>query len=49
MNAVLFYERLGFRSEARISMSLQDVGGSERSVLYEELSLVFRPSSMPSL
>lgn len=49
MSAVRFYEKLGFRSEARISMPLQDVGGSKRAVVYEELCLVFRPSSMPSL
>ncbi|PYH89593.1 acyl-CoA N-acyltransferase [Aspergillus ellipticus CBS 707.79] len=45
MDAVPFYERLGFRTEAQISMSLG--GPGEEFMPYEERFLVFRPNSFP--
>lgn len=48
MDAVPFYERLGFRPEAHISMPLHGLGKDGESVLYEEVCLVFRPSNFPS-
>lgn len=43
MDAVPFYEKLGFRSEGRIAMELDGVGQDGKSVLYEEMCLVFKP------
>ncbi|KAK2871831.1 hypothetical protein FQN49_002774 [Arthroderma sp. PD_2] len=45
MNAVPFYQRHGFIDEGEISMNLEGVGPKGESVLYEERSFIFRPSS----
>lgn len=47
MNAVPFYEKLGFRSEAYISMPLYGIGEDGKQMLYEEVCLVFRPNTRP--
>ncbi|KAM5473410.1 hypothetical protein MauCBS54593_002204 [Microsporum audouinii] len=44
MDAVSFYEKLGFVDEGKISMKLNGVGTKGESVLYEESLFVFRPS-----
>lgn len=44
MDAVLFYKKLGFVDEGKISMKLNGVGTKGESVLYEESLFVFRPS-----
>jgi ribosomal protein S18 acetylase RimI-like enzyme len=42
-NAWPFYEKLGFRGEHLISMTLEDLGDGGASVLYEEMCFLFRP------
>ncbi|EER24473.1 GNAT family acetyltransferase, putative [Coccidioides posadasii C735 delta SOWgp] len=39
----IFYEKLGFKAEGRISMQLDGVGQDGASVLYEETCFVFWP------
>ncbi|KAL4793746.1 putative GNAT family acetyltransferase [Aspergillus venezuelensis] len=42
-NAWAFYEKLGFKEEETMSMTLDGVGEGSESVLYEEVCFVFRP------
>ncbi|KAJ5942085.1 acyl-CoA N-acyltransferase [Penicillium verrucosum] len=42
-NAWPFYEKLGFRGEYLISMTLEDFGDGGASVLYEEMCFLFAP------
>ncbi|KAL4939167.1 hypothetical protein BDV06DRAFT_199337 [Aspergillus oleicola] len=42
-NAWAFYERLGFKGEEMIPMTLDGVAEGGKSVLYEEMCFVFRP------
>lgn len=44
MNAVPFYERLGFKSEAYMSLPLQGLRENREEILYEEVCMVFRPN-----
>ncbi|KAL4963683.1 GNAT family N-acetyltransferase [Aspergillus stella-maris] len=44
-NAWPLYEKLGFRGEELISMTLEGVGEGGSSVLYEEMCFVFRPQT----
>ncbi|KAH1567043.1 hypothetical protein KXV68_007508 [Aspergillus fumigatus] len=45
LDAVPFYQRLGFQTEARISMPLEGIGKDGEAILYEEECLVYRPKA----
>jgi hypothetical protein len=45
LDAVSFYQRLGFQAEARISMPLEGIGKDGETILYEEECLVYRPKT----
>ncbi|GFG20805.1 GNAT family N-acetyltransferase [Aspergillus udagawae] len=45
LDAVPFYQRLGFQAEAHISMPLEGIVKDGESVLYEEECLVYRPKT----
>lgn len=43
MNAVTFYERLGFKVQEKLEMTLPARGSSEPTELYEERTMVWAP------
>jgi ribosomal protein S18 acetylase RimI-like enzyme len=45
MNAVSFYERLGFEVALKFDILLPPPGGHEWTELYEERSMVWRPAT----
>jgi predicted N-acetyltransferase YhbS len=45
LDAVPFYQRLGFQTEAHISMPLEGIVKDGESILYEEECLVYRPKT----
>lgn len=45
LDAVPFYQRLGFQTEARVSMPLEGIGKDGEAILYEEECLVYRPKT----